>query len=138
MTVGITQLFLDPVLGFSGANSPQEIMGRQGLKRKQDLPQADQTGIFLGRERGFTAELLVEPMEYLFEGKIFGFFLQRLPSVAEPYGFFGVSHVQKMALDSVAMDLQSLGGADNVTVVDHEPMQEVVSPQVVRLEATFP
>ena len=43
-----------------------------------------------------------------------------------------------MSLDSIAVNLKCLGGLDDIAVINHEPMEEVMAVQVLGKEITLP
>lgn len=43
-----------------------------------------------------------------------------------------------MSLNGVAMDVQGLGRADDVALVDHEPMKEIMTAEVIGKQSLFP
>jgi hypothetical protein len=58
--------------------------------------------------------------------------------VAELDRALGITQVEEMTLDGVAMDIQGFSGLDDVPLVDHEPVEEVVAPQVIGKKTLLP
>ena len=58
--------------------------------------------------------------------------------MAQADRFFRVTHFQEMPLDGIAVDLKGLSGLDDVSVVNHEPVEEIMPFKVVGQEATLP
>lgn len=138
MAVGIAKFLLNPVLGFPSPDCPEEILRDQCLKRKLRLPQAHHPGVFLGGETRLLTKLVIKLIKLFFEGKVLGFFIKFLPGVAKADRLFRVSHLQEMPLNGVAVDLKGLGGLDDVSVVNHEPVEEIMPLEIIGQEASFP
>jgi len=130
-------LGLNPGFGFLLAQGPEQVMVDQDLIREVGLPEAHQFLVFLGGQAGFAGELLVEEVEAFLEGP-FLFFAKGLPGVAQFDRFAGITQLQEMALDRVAVDLQGGGGLQDVAVVNDEPMEEIMLFQILGEKAPAP
>ena len=77
-------------------------------------------------------------MEFFLKREIFWFLIECLPGVAQPDGFFWVAQLQEVPLDGIAVDLQGFGGLNDIAVINHKPMEEVMALEILRLKAAFP
>ena len=76
-------------------------------------------------------------MELGLEARSLGFF-QELPSMPEFDRSFGITQVQEVALDGIAVDIQGFRRLDDVPFIENEPMEEVMAAQVVREKSLLP
>ena len=93
-------------------------MGRETLEGELDLPETDQSGVLLGGEGRLASELTVKTVETFLEGKP-GSFLELLPSVPEFHRFVGISQLEEVALDGVAVDLQGFNQFNRMGIFSH-------------------
>jgi hypothetical protein len=58
--------------------------------------------------------------------------------MAKLHRFFRVTQAQEVTLDGITVDLKGVGGPQDITVIDDEPMEEIMTLQFVGEKTPLP